>query len=181
MVDDTLQVIRREEAECFLQLAGYSQEQAARIYSMNNPDVDDTTNMRNKVWRTRQPVETQEVDLLEIIYKGDGRDGFPAYIRIDGVEPPQWQPPRYEKTITVLARSCRPLRVFVQFSDGNVVYEPRKFDLALGDLEIHLCPDRNPCRVTIGGYEPMVQSISLHFQEGIAVKTGLITLPAIEK
>lgn len=120
----------------------------------------------------------KEVKRLDIIHKGYLVDGFPTTLRIDGVELPQCDPSMMEKIITLMIEAGEPLMVLVELGNGETVqFRPSEFDLTLGDIHIQISPDRMPCKVTIGGYEPYIKRLSIRFAEGELVLVNLDVMP----
>lgn len=120
------------------------------------------------------PVRVKE---LKINHRNTTEDGYGATVTIDGVHPPNFPLPRFERRITIRAWAGSPLLVDVEYTDGSVVYQPEIFDFQLGNLHILNRTDRFPCQVTIGGLEPKVRSVRLAFQEGEAVWVEMTFMP----
>ncbi|HYE70434.1 MAG TPA: hypothetical protein VD932_02800 [Aquabacterium sp.] len=113
-----------------------------------------------------------EVERLEIYHPPDSKfhDGFQTYVIVDGKTGPQMDPPLYDQAVTLITKAGKPLSVIVEYRGGSVVmYRPKHFDLTLGDVHVAIDKDRNPCRISIGGYEPRCTELKITFRRGETV------------
>lgn len=129
-----------------------------------------------------------EVDALEIVHKGDGRDGYPTYVVVDGKKGSDMLPPRYDKWIQVDIEAHKPVEVTVHWLVGRhplsrwamtTVYQPRSFSMEVGHLRIRSALHRCPCEVILDGRDIGVKSVSMKFVEGEAVWVSMVVAPWI--
>lgn len=117
---------------------------------------------------------TTKVKDIVIEYRGNGNDGYPTKVLVDGQYLPQRNLPNYEKRVKVIARCKETVLVEVEFYHGETeVFEPENFAMEVGDLSVRTRPDRFPCEIKIAGYEPRCLSIEVEFAEGQMVMAKL--------
>jgi hypothetical protein len=90
-------------------------------------------------------------------------NGYKTFVKIDG----HHRPNCYEREITLLIEAGSKVQVEVLWKHGLVeVFEPEEFEFSMGCLEIRTHPNRYPCQIIVGGYEPRCYSVAIRFAEG---------------
>jgi hypothetical protein len=117
------------------------------------------------------PTELRKCDRIDIIHIGSLHDGYQTFVIVDGIKLPEMEPKLYDKEIEIHAIAGEPLQVIVlvldkEHSHHTIGFLPTHFDMDLGVLGVHIIPDRSPCKITIGGYEPGVRKLFVRFAEG---------------
>lgn len=130
-------------------------------------------------------MKTEKVNSLVIDYQYDGRDGFPAKVVVDGVQPPDFPTPLYEKAIKVRTKHHEPICVEVEYLAADktpvtILYHPETFEMEVGEVSVKTHPDRFPCQVLLGGIEYGTDSLELKFVGGEPVLVNLRIAPWVE-
>ena len=127
--------------------------------------------------------ETVDLPEIELVHAGGGDDGYPTYVKIDGKTSPDMWPTdngKREVKITLAAIAGEPFCIYVEWQNKKVtIYRPREFNFTLGDLHIEIHPDRYPCLISLGGYEPRLPQMVAVFEEGKMVLFHMAIKPHV--
>lgn len=112
-----------------------------------------------------KPTKCKRVDIIRIMQPDSLDDGFGTIVHVDG----KFVQGKRDKEITLRAVAGNPCQIAVLWDDNTTeVFEPEEFELNLGCLHVEIHPDRRPCKISVGGYEPRVYSLEVKFETGAA-------------